>query len=285
MKLGIIMTIIALILISAGCDFYCCDDPYYYDHGGCSDCWCDDNPPPVPYNVHSVTGDNSVYIYWNPVSCWDLEGYDIYRGYGPTGYYDYIGSSHSASFTDLTADNGQTYYYAIASYDYCGNESELSVDLVYDTPRPEGYSYYLWSAESYPADAGYDLSAYSVVDWDYPTCDFYFGYDSIGYYLNAANDYTDIMEWGYASSIYDVDFAPETGWSPYADVEAREGYAYIIWTADNHFATVLIRDITGERVTFDWAYQADPGNPELKIAREKPSQTLGHEIRQEGESR
>ncbi len=279
--LPILISIMAILF--AGCDFVIVDnDPYYDD---CSSCWCDNTPPAVPYNVHSVTGDNSVYIYWNPVSCWDMEGYDVYRGNGPTGYYEYLGSTQSASFTDWNVNNGRTYYYAIASYDYCGNTSELSTDLVYDTPRPEGYSYYLWAAETYPDDAGYDLSAYSAVAYDYPTCDFYFGHDALGYYLNAANDYTDIMEWGYANSLSDVDYAPETGWSAYADVEAREGFAYIIWTADNHFATVLIRDITGDRLRFDWAYQTDPGNPELRIAREKPSRTIGHEIRQEGELR
>ncbi len=283
MKQMTAIAITVLAIIFAGCDVLIVDNRPYYDD--CSSCWCDNTPPPIPRNVRSVTGDNSVYIYWNPVSCWDLDGYDVFRGNGPTGYYDYLGSTRSASFTDWTAVNGRTYYYAISSYDYCGNVSELSTDMVYDTPRPEGYSYFLWSAEIYPNDAGYDLSHYSAVPYDYPTCDFYFGHDALGYYLNVGNDYTDIMEWGYALSLSDVDFAPSTGWSPYADVVARPGYAYIIWTADNHFATVLVREITGERLRFDWAYQTVPGNPELKAAMEKPSSMIGNKIRQEGESR
>ena len=199
--------------------------------------------------------------------------------------YDYIGSSYCASFTDWTADNGVTYYYAIASYDICGNESELSVDLVYDTPRPEGYSYALWASEYYPSDGGYDFSEYSAVSWDYPTCDFYFGHDSIGYYLNAANDYTDIMDYGLVYGFSDIDEAPESGWSIYADVEAIEGHGYVLWTADNHFATIVIRDISGERLLFDWAYQTDPGNPELKVTREKSPELIGHKTRLKGESR
>ncbi len=273
----IILNCAAILLLLNGCDMYWCDDPYYYDD--CHDCNYDYSPPPVPRNVHSVTGDNAVYLYWTPVSSWDIEGYDIYRGYGPTGYYDYIGSSSCASFTDWTVYNGETYYYAVATYDYCGNQSDLSYDLVYDTPRPEGFSYHLWTSELYPNDGGYDFSEYSVVAWDYPTCDFYFGHDSIGYYLNAANDYTDIMEYGPIYDISDVDEAPISGWSPYADVEAVEGYGYILWTADNHFAVVLIRDISGERMTFDWAYQTDPGNPQLRITIEKPQAMLGHELR------
>jgi hypothetical protein len=195
-----------------------------------------------------------------------VDYYAVYRGYGPTGYYEYVGSTSCASFTDHSLTNGVTYYYAISSVDECGNESELSTDLVYDTPRPDGHSYYLWAAESYPEDGGYDFSEYSSVPWDYPTSDVYFGLDTLGYYVCAANDYTDIMDWGYATDLSDVDFAPESGWSPYADLEAIEGHAYILWTADNHFAVLLIRDISGERLTFDWSYQTDAGNPELRVA-------------------
>jgi len=278
MKKTIIVFVVSLAALIAGCDMYIVDDDPWCP-GGCTDCWCDDTPPPVPGGVHSVTGDNSVYIYWTPISGWDFAGYDVYRGYGPTGYYDYIGSTNCACFTDRDAYNGETYYYAIASYDLCGNQSELSYDLVYDTPRPDGHSYYLWASEYYPSDGGFDFSEYSVCDWDYPTCDFYFGHDSIGYYLCAATDYTDIMEYGPILDLTDVDYAPESGWNPYADVEAVEGFGYVIWTADNHFATVLIRDITGERMTFDWAYQTDPGNPELRIRREKTDVLIGHKVR------
>ncbi len=250
-----VLSIAALMLVSAGCDVYILDD---------DPCYCCDGAPPVPSGVHSVTGDGCIYVYWNPVSSHDCAGYDVYRGAAPTGYYEYMGSVRCASFNDVSVQNGVTYYYAIASYDDCGNASELSTDLIYDTPRPEGHSYYLWASEYYSEDGGYDFSEYSVVGWDYPTCDFFFGHDSLGYYLCAANDYTDILDYGYATSLSDVDVAPEDGWSSSAAIDAIEGHAYVIWTADNHFATVLVRDIAGERLTFDWAYQTDTGNPELR---------------------
>ena len=95
MKKIIVEILIALTLLIAGCDLYVVDDPHYHDGYYDDGCYY---APYAPTNVHSVTGDNSVYIYWNPVSSWDLEGYDVYRGYGPTGYYDYIGSTSCASF-------------------------------------------------------------------------------------------------------------------------------------------------------------------------------------------
>ena len=275
MKQAILIISIAGLFLAAGCDVCVIDD----DDWNCGACWCDDTPPPVPSGVHSVTGDGMVYIYWTPINTWDMEGYDVYRGDSPTGYYEYLGSTRAASYSDYYADNGRTYYYAIASYDDCGNTSELSTDMVYDTPRPDGFSYYLWAAETYTDDGGFDFSEYGVVAWDYPSCDFFFGHDSLGYYLCAANDYTDILDYGPATTLSDVDVAPESGWSTYADVAATAGHAYVIWTADNHFATVLIREISGERLTFDWAYQTAPGNPELKITRSKPPEMAGIETR------
>lgn len=263
---GFFLWMIILLFLTSGCDMVIVDNDPYYDPY-CYDCYCDCTPPPVPNGVHSITGDNYVYLYWNPASTWDLSGYDVYRGSSPTGYYEYIGSTPCASFNDAYADNGETYYYAIASYDVCGNESELSTDLIYDTPRPEGHSYYLWASEYYPDDGGYDLSEFAVVGWDHPSCDFFFGHDSIGYYICAANDYTDILDYGYATSLSDVDVAPESGWSASAAIDAVAGHAFVFWTADNHFATLLIRDIAGERLIFDWAYQTDTGNPELRPSR------------------
>ncbi|NNF05795.1 MAG: hypothetical protein HKN21_03455, partial [Candidatus Eisenbacteria bacterium] len=37
-----------------------------------------------------------------------------------------------------------------------------------------------------------------------------------------------------------------------------------VWTRDNHFAKVRITDMSSNRIEFDWAYQVDNGNPELK---------------------
>ncbi len=258
--------IAALLLFGGGCDTYIVrDDPYYQDCGGS---YPDRTPPPIPRGVHSVTGDNRVYLYWEPVYSYDLSGYAVYRGYSETGYYDYIGSSYCAGFTDYTAQNGQTYYYAISSIDAYGNESGLSVDLIYDTPRPEGHSWFLWASETYYYDGGYDFSESAIVPWDHPACDVFFGHDAYGYYLCAANSYTDILDWGYATSLSEIDAAPESGWSSTADLAATVGHIYVIWTADNHFATIHITDISGERLRFDWSYQTAVGNPELRPSPE-----------------
>ncbi|HHS49884.1 MAG TPA: hypothetical protein ENN07_02090, partial [candidate division Zixibacteria bacterium] len=110
--IGLAICTAALVFFSQGCDTYIVDrNPYYYDSGG----GYSPVTPPRPTNVRSVTGDRRVYLYWTPVSFSGFDGYAVYRGASPTGYYDYIGSTYSASFTDVGLTNGITYYYAVAT--------------------------------------------------------------------------------------------------------------------------------------------------------------------------
>ncbi|MBN2544142.1 hypothetical protein JXI42_14875 [bacterium] len=266
LALKLILIIISGITFMAfwGCECYECGD--------CDDCWwCDDTPPPVPYNVHSVTRDEMVSLYWTPLSYCDLEGYRIYRGSEPTGYYDFIGETYSACFNDYSACNGVTYYYAISSFDDNGNESELSYDLIYDTPRPEGYGVVLWDTDGYPNDAGYDFSEYIVREWDYPSTDIYLVYESGTFYIYPGNSMTDLLSYGYISSLDEIDIAPEDGWVR-SRIPVSSGYGYCVWTCDNHFAKIRVtRTDSPDYIRFDWAYQTDTGNPELKYGEKRIS--------------
>ncbi|MBN1756165.1 hypothetical protein JW877_08145 [bacterium] len=241
----------------------------------CNECWwCDYTPPPVPYNVHSITRDGAVSLYWNPLNTCDLAGYRVYRGFAASGYYDLIGETRSACFMDRQVANGETYYYAISSYDWDGNESELSADLVYDTPRPEGYGVILWNHSEYPYDSGYDFSEYRVREWDYPSTDVYLVYNSGAFFLYPGNSMTDILDYGYVSTLDEVDWAPEDGWhsSPALLVA---GHAYCVWTCDNHFAKIRLNLASyPQYVIFDWAYQTDTGNPELKARKTQPQDNI-----------
>ncbi|MCD6097713.1 hypothetical protein J7K18_02355 [bacterium] len=251
MKRVVIIDVLLSLLAFFGCDVVVYDDYCYHARR--------DYPPPVPTNVHSVTGDNRVYLYWTPCGAWS---YRVYRGYSETGYYYLIGETLSSYFIDFSAENGKTYYYAVSSVSWSGVESELSDDLVFDTPRPEGFAI-LWDADRYPDDSGYDFSEYSLVPWDYPSADIYFNYDGM-YWLSGANSMTDILVYGQIYSFEDIDYAPEDGYIPGATVEIHPGWGYVIWTCDNHFAKIWIIEVTPDYVQFEWAYQTDTGNPELR---------------------
>lgn len=221
--------------------------------------------PATPRGVTSITGDEYVEILWYESDEADLAGYRVYRSFTLTGVYDLQATVHSGYYLDDKVDNGYTYYYAVASYDYNGNESDLSPENVFDTPRPAGADLVLYDPE-YRADlAGYDFSEYRRVDYENSHADFTVDYDEYNeaFFADVPDVDTDIQDFGYTASLDDVDWAPEDGWSGVGWVELIEGHSYIIWTADNRFAKFRVVDINDTSVLLDWAYQPKIGNPEL----------------------
>ncbi len=270
LKLSFVCIGFALILIT-GCDHI---NDYF------------DNVAPLPpTNLYTVTGDNRIDIYWDPSPDRDVAGYNVYYSYSYDGKYTLIGSTTDTYFVDNGAVNGDTYYYAVAAYDYNGNESELSYDIIYDTPRPEGFNQSVHEYQSFPDLAGYDFSTYSVVPYDDQVADFFFEDYNGTFYLDVWKD-SEIQDMGHTRDIYDVSYAPVSGWIPLVEgenikyAEAIVGHTYVILTWDNHYAKVRIKSITSERVIFDWAYQLVEGNRELKrgnvdtVRKEVPKQVV-----------
>lgn len=230
------------------------------------------DPPAAPRGVYSVTGDSQVILYWYPNTEKDLAGYDVYRGSACGDTYTYIGTTTSASFVDNNVVNGVTYYYAVLAFDTHDNESDLSYDCVFDTPRPEG-TVTLYDFNQFPNEAGFDFSQAARVAWNSANADIYLEFyvpDNVFYINTGAN--VDIQDFGYVNSFDDVDYAPADGWSTLGYEEVILGHAYIIWTADNHFAKLRVQNIGATSVGFAWAYQTDPGNGELKLLPPSTSQ-------------
>lgn len=253
-----------LIIIGLGLifTFVGCDDNYYYD----------DVAPSPPRNITTITGDNRVDIFWDRSPERDVAGYNVYYSYSFEGEYTLIGNTPSTSYIDYGARNGVTYYYAVTSYDYDGNESELSYDVVYDTPRPEGFNQAIFDYNRSPNNSGYHFRTYSVVPYNGDDADFFFENYNGTFYLNVWDD-TDIQDMGTTNNIWDISYAPSIGWVSLVPgenvkyVEARIGRTYVIWTWDNHYAKIRISNITPERMVFDWAYQLVEGERELKSTR------------------
>ena len=225
----------------------------------------DNRPPAVPSGVATSNGDGYVYISWSANRETDLAGYNVYYSTSYDGKYTLIGSTASTRYTDREVTNGDKYYYAIAAYDYNGNESELSYENVYGVARPEGYNESVFDYHRFPSNAGYDFSTYSVVAYNNTGCDFFFDKDTSmnQYYLDVYKD-SDIKDMGTTSDISDITFAPAAGWSSSKDAVCIVGHTYVIWTNDNHFAKIRIKSMTADRIVFDWAYQNRPGEEMLK---------------------
>lgn len=221
-------------------------------------------PPSPPQGLYTVTGDGTLELFWNQSPEPDVAGYDIYSSTSLNGKYQLIGSTKQTYFVDNGVTNGVTYYYAVSAYDFSGNESAPSRDIAYDTPRPEGYGVSLTNYRTAPGNAGYDFSTYSVVPYNDNSTDVYFEYYNGVYYLDVPSQDTDIQDMGYTTSLYEIVQSPTAGWSPTKDAQAIIGHTYVIWTWDNHYAKMRVTDLSSNHVTFDWAYQLQPGNVRLK---------------------
>jgi hypothetical protein len=245
---------------------------------------CDDNssprdvtPPAAPRGLYSVTGDHQATLSWLENTESDLAGYRVYEAQCASGSscpYDRIGVTAGTQYVAAGLTNGLTRFFAISAVDQAGNESPLSYDDVYDTPRPAG-STALNNFVNGVANAGWDFSAFSKVASDDASADVKYGDNGSvrqmfatsvqvqpGVFVN-----NDIQDFGYASSLDAVDFAPvgvSGGWSPTGTVELIPGHCYVVWTWDDHYAKFRVTGISQSTVSFDWAYQTDPGNGELR---------------------
>ena len=229
-------------------------------------------PPAAPRGLYTVTGDQAVYLSWYDNTEPDVAGYHVYEGpcaSGPNCPYEEVGSTQGNTFTITGLANGETRFFAVAAYDYAGNESDLTYETVFDTPRPEGFGAQLTSYVTAPTTAGWDFSAARVRPFDDLTTDMFYGFNGSTLMMFVPDFATDIQDAGYATTLDAVDFAPDGGWSPTGSVELVLGHCYVVWTRDNHFAkfrvTGIITPPGGTPVAeFDWAYQVAAGNPELK---------------------
>ena len=271
LKSNLILRILfGIILLAWGTAFFAgCDD--------CDDCNIiveDDTPPAVPRGLYTITGDEEVYLYWYANQETDFDFYVVYRStVDLVGPYSEIATTVDPQYVDHNVTNGDTYYYAVTAVDMSLNESDLSYEDVFDTPRPEGYGvrvYDYWDT-AVRDSSGFEFFTHSVMHGDNPDADVYFGtYEDVDvFYMGINNINTDIQDYGYTESIDEASWAPTDGWSELGNVEIILGHTYIIWTYDNHFAKIRITDInfgTHPSIKFNWAYQIDAGNPELKIA-------------------
>lgn len=225
----------------------------------------DDIPPLPPVGIISISLDNAVELQWFENQEPDVAGYKIYLSDRYDGVYDLIGSTRTATFIDRAAVNGVTAYYAVTAYDYDGNESDLSKDVAYDTPRPEGRDVSLWDRFLRPERAGYDFSDYVVTHFDTDRTDFFFEItDNDIPYLVVWDD-SEIQDMGYTNTLDEISVAPTEGWNPTGDALAVRGHTYVIKTFDGHYAKVRLVSVNPDAIRFDWAYQVARGNPELLV--------------------
>jgi hypothetical protein len=235
-----------------------------------------------------------IYVLWNGIYEHDVDFYTVYRSLSATTGYTAIANIDAEpnpdldlllyEYADVAAENGVTYWYAVTATDHAGQESDLSAENVFDTPRPDGFGVTLLPADIAATAAGFNLPARQVIAWDSEAADIFIdrGYITDGGpdttwipYINAGiytNPATDIQDLGYTSDFDEITQAPQDGWSTLGYAEAIVGHTYVVWTADDHFAKIRITAISASgAVTFDWAYQtSDSDYGRLELAPRPP---------------
>jgi hypothetical protein len=251
--------LIMALMIGSTFVFNGCEDEVYITKP-------DHTPPSRPKGIYSVTADQAVYLYWEANDEKDFAEYRIYRKTDPeSNKYYHLATVDTSAYTDHNVNNGDTYFYVVTAIDYDGIESDFS-DVVQDTPRPEDTNWTLYDRFYKPESSGFSFAGPEILDWDDYYADIYLEYDTNleTFFLCVANDQTDIQDFGFTDNLDDVDWSPGEGWSNVGWVEVITGHSYIVWTADDNYAKLRISEIVDNtRLTFDWAYQVDPGNHEL----------------------
>jgi hypothetical protein len=224
----------------------------------------DTSAPLPPQGIVTVSLDQAIELTWYPSQDRDVAGYKVWVSNAYDGTYESIGRTAQTRFVDDGAVNGVTYYYAVSAYDNTGNESALSKDVIYDTPRPEGAGVVLADYFVTPALAGYDFSSFLVTRYNDVNSDVFFENANSLFFLNVRTD-SDIQDMGYTATLDDISQAPAFGWAPSGTAEAIPGHTYVIWTWDDHYAKIRVREVGAGGVKFDWAYQTAATNPELSV--------------------
>jgi hypothetical protein len=230
---------------------------------GCEEHNIDTTPPPPPQGIRTISLDNAVEIQWLPSQAEDVKGYNVWKSDQYAGQYQLIASTSSISLVHYGATNGTTYYYAVSAYDFDDNESALSKDVVYDTPRPEGLGVVLIDTSTSRNISGYGFASYSILSCYDKNTDIFLVYAHGRLYVHVWSD-TDIQDMGFTNSLDEISASPTKGWAPSKSAEAIVGHTYVIWTVDDNYAKVRIQNVTASSIVFDWAYQTAKGNIELK---------------------
>ncbi|MGB0543157.1 MAG: fibronectin type III domain-containing protein [Longimicrobiales bacterium] len=242
------------------------------------------SPPAVPDLPVVVALDNANYLTWGAASrgASDFSHYKVYLDDG--GESLLLGETDSEGFLDLLAANGVTYGYFVTAVDADGHESGGSA-IMEGTPRPDFTGEWVYDFADVPTSSGFrfseDESVLPIVDGTDPGRHFRLETDANGWWLVPGPD-AEIYPTGFQTTALkcgvgadagctDLTSAPLSGYATQdVQVSTQESYVFRVVGDDQliHYGVIRI-DLLGfdqnddALMIFDWAYQLQPGNPNL----------------------
>lgn len=245
--------------------------------------------PPAPDQSRVIALDDANYIVWGDRSR-DATDFSFYRVYqaAPDGTDYLLGETDSEGFIDLLAGNGLTYDYFVTAVDVDGHEGASST-LASGTPRPDYTAQLLYDYFDDGSASGFrfpeDDADGSILPGDDPDAHFSVERDgnglwwlrptvTAGTWVYAQGFFSSTLKCGVAADddCLDATVAP-SGTTGYTQdpIAIDPEYIYFLEVIGDdgefHYGAIRItmqgENQNGGVVIFDWAYQLQPGNPEL----------------------
>ena len=246
------------------------------------------NRLPAPSGLVSVSLDRAVQLSW-PANARQTVGerFAYYRVYFTPYNLDtdecdgarwvLEGSTVSEDFLATGLPNGAQRCFAVSAVSVYGHESVWSRSRA-DTQRYDARNVLLFTHEVTLAQSGFRFFVPStatfgaVLPGDRSDLDFRVERRADGsLWLVPVRSGVRVALYRNTpiTDLTSIDVAPASGFSSGA-IEAVPGYGYVfeMLLGDGlHYGAVRVTHVARDYVLFDWAYQSDPGNPELKRAR------------------
>jgi hypothetical protein len=251
-------------------------------------------PPDVPASLSSTSLDGAIALTWNDNSYRSDPGtFQNYRIYSTSYNLDQnmCGSSWQLEGTTVAPEfvvgaltNGIPRCFSVTATSVDGFESDRS-PLRSDTPRPDSRNIILYATQFQAAGSGFrfwdDLNGDGAVQADElglvrssagSDIDFFVDRDGVGdLYLTPVRAGTGVEYYDNNNPVEDltsIDFAAPR---PYrtTGILAIPGYGYVFemdgGDGFKRYGAVRLSHVGHDFLILDWAYQTDPGNPELLV--------------------
>jgi hypothetical protein len=247
-----------------------------------------------PTALSSISLNGAIHLEWTDNAYTsNPSAFSVYRVYS-TGYdidsslcgtqWSLEGTTVSSSFLSGNLQNGVPRCFAVSAVSIEGYESIWS-PLRYDTPRPDGRNVLLTALDADPTRAGFrfwlDANADRVVNpgelalvlnGASTSADFQVVRTAGGVFLQPVRTGTSVLTYGTVAveDLTSIDIAPVAGYARTA-VQALPGQGYVFQMNGGdlfyRYGALRVTAVGPDYVIVDWAYQTDPGNPELVRAR------------------
>lgn len=246
--------------------------------------------PPAPHTLSSTSLDGAVALSWSDESHdWDPALFLLYRvwssGYDLdadrcTGPWQVEGTTVAPEFVVGALPNGVPQCFRVEAETIEGVTSPFS-PVRFDTPRFDANGVALFAGQVDNARAGFRFwvdhngdaratrAELALVGPGDAAVDLALHRDPDGtFWLEPRRAGTRITVWGNApvASLTAIDLAPATGYSRQL-VEALPGWGYVVemegpdgW---KRYGALRITTAAAGYLLLEWAFQDDPGNPEL----------------------